>query len=480
MFGALACTFAVLVVGQNPSPQIQAESAPVKVLPSVNRPVEVVGTPSAKETRDGVGTNAGGPVIPVSRPAIGSVPVVNTPISVVHSQEAKIGKDDKNGKDDKDDKNGNGDKDEGPWRFIQKPVCGYTVTGFVYGTANVNPLNNGTRYNGPLTMSDQEGVFLNQLYLSIDRAMEDTFTLGGGVTLMYGNDYNASQSFGWELRPGRLIGPGTQNWNTGKDYGLALPQLFAEFGTKKLSLVLGHFWTPIGHCVVPANGNFFNTQPYSYMNGQPFDHWGGMVKYNPNDNWATYFGVVNGWGALDRQLDSAGLIFGAKYIADQSKWYNNFQMFIGQEPENLGANYGNRTLVNNVTYYKASECLELVHEFTLGVQENEGLGASTYYGFSPYLFRKINDNLKFGIRADIFRDPGGIVAGIRTGNPNTGPYNGTFYSVNAGLNWTPHGSKNLMVRPEIRYDWFDGNGRPYDAGNRKEMLMLMVGAYMLF
>src|SRR5207244_556817 len=81
------------------------------------------------------------------------------------------------------------------------PICGFKITGFVYGSANVNPLNSGTRYNGPLTMTDQEGAYLDQLYLSIDRAMEDTFTVGGGLTFLYGNDYNASQSFGWELKP---------------------------------------------------------------------------------------------------------------------------------------------------------------------------------------------------------------------------------------------------------------------------------------
>ena len=108
------------------------------------------------------------------------------------------------------------------------------------------------------------------------------------------------------------------------------------------------------------------------------------------------------------------------------------------------------------------------------------LGSSTYYAFSPYLFYKINDNLKAGARMDWFYDPGNIVAGIRNGNPNVGPYQGTFYAFNAGLNWTPNGSKNLMVRPEIRYDMFGGNGRPFNGGTRDSMMLFMVGAYYQF
>jgi len=403
--------------------------------------------------------------------------------SIIYVQEPmKI--DGKNG----DEPNGNGDEEEpGPWRAIQNPILGYKVTGFLYGTGNLNALDTGNRYNGPLTMSDQQGVYLNQLYLDFNRAMEDTFTIGGGLSMLYGNDYNASQSFGFELNNGRGLGPAgrffgplTQKWNNGQDYGIILPQLYSEFGTKKASLMVGHFWTPIGHCVVPAIGNFFNTQPYQYMHGQPFEHWGAMAKVNPNDNLSGYFGVVNGINALDRQVNSPSFIFGGKIAGNENKWYINNGMYIGQEPENIGPGYANRVIANNVLYYDLTERITLTHELTVGVQNNRGLPTSTYYGFGPYIFYKICDNLKFGIRGDFFHDPGGIVAGIRSGNQNLGPYSGNFWVIDAGLNWAPGGSKNLMIRPEIRYDWFGGNGSPYSFGTRKDMLLLMLGSYFLF
>ncbi len=374
--------------------------------------------------------------------------------------------------------------DDGPWRLFPDEIAGFKITGFIYGTGVYNSTNGGgTRYNGPLTMSDQTGVFLNQGLISFDRAMKECFSIGGNLTAFYGNDYNASQSFGQELQSGgRLIGPATQKWNSGQDYGLAIPQSYVEFGTTKASVMVGHCWTPIGYNVVYATGNFFNTQPYSYMHGQPFDHWGVMAKFAPNDHWSGYIALYNGWGALNRGDNTYGPAAQLKYTADEKKWYSNLQFISTQEPETRGPGYGNRTLFNHVFDYNVSDKVEFVFETTYGIQANPNSGGqATYYGLSPYLFYKINDCLKAGFRYDHFHDPGNIVAGIRTGNPNVGPYTGNFNALNAGLNWAPNGSKNLMVRPEVRYDYFNGDGlQPYNAGNRDHMWLFVLGAYYQF
>ena len=47
-------------------------------------------------------------------------------------------------------------------------ICGFESTGWVYGTGVYNStIGGGTRYNGPLTMQDQTGVFLDQLYVFV-------------------------------------------------------------------------------------------------------------------------------------------------------------------------------------------------------------------------------------------------------------------------------------------------------------------------
>src|SRR5262245_21353627 len=181
--------------------------------------------------------------------------------------------------------NGNGEEkkaDEGPWRLFPDEIAGFKVTGWVYGTGVYNATNGGgTRYNGPMSMSDQEGAYLNQLYLSVSRSLKEEFSWSATVDAFYGNDYNASQSRDWELRNAR---GSVHRWNTGQEYGTVSPQSYVEAGTSKYSVKVGHFWTPIGYMVVQATGNFFNTQPYGFMATNPFTHWGALGTANVSDN----------------------------------------------------------------------------------------------------------------------------------------------------------------------------------------------------
>jgi len=375
-------------------------------------------------------------------------------------------------------------KDEGPNRLFPDAFGnGWKIYGFIYGTGNYNFTNgSGTRYNGPMTMNDQEGVFLNQFYVTLEKAMKDEFSVGGRLDTFYGNDYNASQSRGFELRPTR-IAP-VQKWNSGQDYGIVVPQLYAEVGTSKASLVVGHFWTPIGYTVVPANGNFFNTMPYGFMAGQPFTHWGAMAKFAPNDNWSGYFSVVNGWDALDRPRDNAAILAGVKYNLQEKKGYLAFNTINGLEPENLGPGYGFRSLLNPIVSYNLSDNTTFVFENTTDIQENHGgLGTSVFYSLLPHLFYKINDCWKAGVRYEYAHDPGGFISGTRRGNPNVGPFHGNMQALATGLNWAPNGSKNLVIRPELQYNWFQGaagSPAPFDAGQHNNQLFFVLGGVLQF
>jgi hypothetical protein len=93
---------------------------------------------------------------------------------------AKVGGDKKeaNGKDGKDDKEEKKEDDEkkpgdDPWRIFPNEHHGFKFTGHIYGTGVYNASNgSGTRYNGPMTTNDQEGVFLNQLWLTLSRPLK--------------------------------------------------------------------------------------------------------------------------------------------------------------------------------------------------------------------------------------------------------------------------------------------------------------------
>jgi len=161
--------------------------------------------------------------------------------------------------------------DDDPWRLFPEPLHGFKVTGWLYGTGIYNSTNAGTtRYNGPMTQNDQVGSYLNQAWINISRPLEeDEFGWGATVDVFYGNDYLASQSRGFEARRARGFLP---KWWDNQDYGLAIPQAYAEVGTSKYNVRVGHFYTPHGYMTVQAPGNFFNSLPFGFMFTNPFTH----------------------------------------------------------------------------------------------------------------------------------------------------------------------------------------------------------------
>ena len=393
-----------------------------------------------------------------------------------------------NGKDGNGkDGNGNGDgekeKDDGPWRLVQKPVAGFNVTGWIYGTGVANATNGSSRYNGPLTMNDQEGVFLNQFWLNFNKPLEkDCFSVGANLDVFFGNDYLASLSRGFENARARGVLP---RWWNNQDYGIAIPQAYLEFGHSKLNMKVGHFYTPHGYMVIQAPSNFFNTLPYGFMMTNPFTHWGAQLNAAVGDQTTVMFAIVNGWDALDRPTNAAAYMGGVKYAFKEDKGFISCNVITGLEPENLNTGYDNRTLVTNVLDYKLNDRVEFVFENNLLWQDNRGLGTSFSHSYIPYLFYKINDCWRIGARYEYFRDPGGFIAASRAGNPNNGPFvspgifTGDMHSLCFGLNWAPHGSKNLMIRPEVRYDWFDGAGpQPFNGDDHQ--LMFVLGAWFQF
>ena len=80
-----------------------------------------------------------------------------------------------------------------------------------------------------------------------------------------------------------------------------------------------------------------------------------------------------------------------------------------------------------------------------------------------------------------FRDDDGTRIGLnRPANPNKPPFPGSAFSLAVGVNWSP--TANLILRPEIRSDWFVGNvaRQPYDDGRKSQQFMLGFDAIWQF
>jgi hypothetical protein len=369
-------------------------------------------------------------------------------------------------------------------------VCGWKIYGSLFASGVWNPTNSGNRYNGPWNISDQDGAFLNQAWLTLEKTMGDKCALGGRVDVLFGNDYLAFQSRGFELNRNAVISSASEKWNTGADYGLAIPQAFVEFGTSKLSVVAGHFLVPLGYENAISATDFFNTRTYAF-NFTEYTNWGALVKWNPNEHWSLLGGVVNGWDALDREQNSACATGSVKYTSCDKKWSLQYAAILGNDADYITfpvaapgvfvpTGYALRYTHSIIFDAKLSDRLEYVLEHTFGNQAGTNPGMSAcWYGINNELFWKLNDCWKLGGRFEWWRDNNGfIVGGFRDGNPNGGFYVGDFWAVSVGANYTFN--KNVTFRPEVRYDWFDGTGLPFNAGTRRDQLVLSLGMIVQF
>jgi hypothetical protein len=330
-------------------------------------------------------------------------------------------------------------------------------------------------YNGPYNQIDRHEGSLNQAYVVVERARPSDGGLGIGarLDLLYGTDFYLAQSKGLESRP-----DGSLRWND-EYYGLAIPQAYGEVGYDSLSVKIGHFYTPIGYEGVPAVGNFFYSKSYSYMFGGPFVHWGGIATFQPNDGFAVDAGIVNGWDALDNEVDRAAFLGKVRLGRQDGPLWTSFAILTGDELSPVTDDASNRTRYSLLVGINPTCRLGYVFHHWFGV-EDDYFGPDTsaqWYGIDQYVFYRLNQNLRCGFRFEWFRDDDGVRVGLnRPSNPNKPPFRGNFYSLSLGLNWSP--CCRLMFRPEVRWDWFDGQGLPYDNGNQDNQFL--VGMDMIY
>jgi hypothetical protein len=72
---------------------------------------------------------------------------------------------------------------------------------------------------------------------------------------------------------------------------------------------------------------------------------------------------------------------------------------------------------------------------------------------------------------------GGLAALGVAGLPDVAA--GNYYEFALGANWTPHA--NLIVRPELRWDWSDGTAiAPYNDLTKDSQFMAAVDAILFF
>jgi hypothetical protein len=376
-----------------------------------------------------------------------------------------------------------------PWRLFPE-YCGWQLHGWLNASANANADSPPSGFNGPVTFLDQEQFALNQFYGVLERVADTGgcgWDWGARVDLLWGTDYVFTQAAGLELSQN-----GAAHWNgAGNDYGLAMPQIYGELAYNDLSVKLGHFYTIIGYQVVMAPGNFFITQPYTFQYGEPFTHTGALASWKYSDRTTLYGGLVNGWDKFDAVTDKMAAMGGFLYAPEHERYTIFLTGIVGEEDGIAVPIQGTRALYSLVFTYNITDNWQYVFQHDNGWQEN-GVAAGVdaeWYGVNQYLFYTLNDCWKFGGRFEWFRDDdgfrlqaapvrlGGLAALGVAGLPDVAA--GNYYEFALGANWTPHA--NLVVRPELRWDWSDGTAlAPYNDLTKDSQFMAAVDAILFF
>ncbi len=355
-------------------------------------------------------------------------------------------------------------------------IGGWANAGVTYNAAA--PDNN---FNGPVTFADRSAEFqLNQLNLFVQRAVAtegSSWDFGGRFDIMFGTDAFFTQAYGVpgaELGTGQTLDRGSWDLKLINErfYNLAIPQAYAEAYVpigNGLNLKLGHFYTPIGYETVPAPDNLFYTHAYTMQFGEPFTHTGLMANYAIDSHWSVMGGVVTGsatggWdGSWDQQLGNWAGLMGATWANADSGTSLNISGTYGGRSEISSEDWSMYSIVlkQNIGD-KFHLVLQHDHGFADQILTAKGLEDAEWYGVNTHLTYDVKDNLVAGIRAEWFRDQNGarVCYPARTTCPGIAS---SYYELTAGVTWKP--VPWLNVRPNVRYDWADGN-RPY--GNNKQ------------
>ena len=349
-------------------------------------------------------------------------------------------------------------------------IGGWLSSGFL---AN----SRGTRDNGPLGFNSPTDFNLNQLWVYVEKA---TDTGGYGIDwgyradFMFGMDADDTQAFGglgWDT-----------TWGTSSRYGFALPQLYAEVAINDLTIKAGHFYTLIGAEVVPAPDNFFYSHAYTMYYGEPFTHTGVLASYAWSDDVTIFGGWTQGWDTgFDNTPGADTFLGGISLPLTESlslTWACTAGTFGPATPQKtaLGLSDGDIYMNSFVFEWSLSDRWTYIFQHDLGVNRTAGGPQSEWYGVNQYLQCQISDTLAAGARLEWFRDDDGArisYNGLAVGN---------YGEVTLGVNWSPR--ERLVIRPEIRYDWFDGNAAvgalPFAGGSNSDQFTGGLDFYVTF
>jgi hypothetical protein len=285
--------------------------------------------------------------------------------------------------------------------------------------------------------NDVPGRFnLNQGYLYFEKVAK-----GSDCSADWG--YRFDTMYGTDAQKMQATGNPSNTWDLGWDhgvYGWALPQAYGEVAYGDLSVIAGHFITPLGYESVLSPQNFFYSHSLQSFNSEPFTHTGVLSKYKTDGGWTIYNGWTLGWDTgFDQFGGGSNYIGGAGYKPNE-----DFEVVYLTTIGNLGKRSDSEFGYSHAIYFIAmlSEDWEygLASDYYTsdGFEDDPAFNAEQI-GIANYLYYTVSERVALGGRAEWWKS--NTVNGEST----------SFYEITGGLNYWVNA--NIVIRPEMRYDW---------------------------
>ena len=259
--------------------------------------------------------------------------------------------------------------------------------------------------------------------------------IGARVEFTYGVDGRHFQAFG--LDRSNTTG---KRWGTG-DYYASLPQMYAEAGYGNFSVKAGKFFTVMGLDSSCAPNRFFYST--SYENQTYIDFGGVSATWEVNPNFTIFGGWVNGEERFFTDSHHNAFLGGVNW-----KLFPNLRIdystLIGKDEGENEREYFVNSLVVRVNLSKR---WDYAFAWLLRNEKYEAGECGGRYGINQELFYTVNNRWQLGFGAEWIRNYNwdyGYVQDLTYG----------VYSFRLGANWKP--TSHFTLRPEIRYDKFDG------------------------
>jgi hypothetical protein len=335
-----------------------------------------------------------------------------------------------------------------------------TIGGWLEQSFTANP--EGGDVNELHVFDDGANAYrLNQLYVSIERALPEGSAAGWGgkVALLYGSDARFIHERGLADE---------QNASVQFD-----PQEFFLTGRIPvgggIAIKAGKMDTPIGSEVIEGPANLLYSHSYQFNFAIPFTHTGLMATWSAAERVDVAAGAFLGWDVWDDQNDSLSYHLGLTVRgADPA---NSFSVQAVAGPEQPGNDSDVRTVVDAVWRRAWTDRLSTVVDAVYGVEEEAAAGSDArWYGVAAYATRRLDGRMSATLRAEWFRDDGGTRVG----------FDGDILALTVGVDWRPAPClPNLRIRPEVRWDHAPGD-EPFDGGTRADQFTLALDVIFTF